>query len=178
MIDSFDSLVYHVPQELFVPSAFKEFDGIFFPKTLSGQFDSYTLKNEIEYKLSITNTGDAFLLTGIAQVDAITKCSRCLDDVQVKLDAKIDSYYLINPPESIEQGAIDEFEILSSDHNIPIGLIIKQSLLIDAPYKPLCKSDCKGLCSNCGVNLNTNTCSCSNNPDPTNSFSVLKDLKL
>jgi len=29
------------------------------------------------------------------------------------------------------------------------------------PMKPLCKQDCKGLCSQCGVNLNIETCQCS-----------------
>ena len=27
--------------------------------------------------------------------------------------------------------------------------------------KPLCKDDCKGLCANCGTNLNKATCDCS-----------------
>ena len=30
------------------------------------------------------------------------------------------------------------------------------------PMKKLCEDDCKGLCSSCGVNLNSNECNCSN----------------
>ena len=26
--------------------------------------------------------------------------------------------------------------------------------------KPLCREDCKGLCAQCGTNLNTDTCEC------------------
>ena len=37
---------------------------------------------------------------------------------------------------------------------------IREEILLDWPMKPLCKDDCKGLCPNCGKDLNSDPCSC------------------
>lgn len=178
MADNFDTLNFYVPQELFIPSTNQEIDGIFSPKLLKSQFDSYDLKSDVKYHIDITNTGDAFLLKGKAYVEALTQCSRCLSDVEVNLNGKIDSFYLIEEPSEKDEEQINEFEVLPADHNLPIGFIIKQSLLIDAPLQPLCKDDCKGLCPICGQNLNVSQCCCKSEPDPSSPFAALKDLHL
>lgn len=162
---------------MFVPSAFESLDGIFHLPTLSTQYDSFDLKEPIKFKLSLTNTGDAFLLTGTATAQATTSCSRCLKQIDTTLEATIDSYYLINPPETQDE-EINEFEILPEDHNIPLGDIIKDTMIVDAPPKPLCDDECKGLCPKCGANLNETTCECKDAPDESNPFSVLKDFKV
>ena len=44
---------------------------------------------------------------------------------------------------------------------------IQESVYALIPTKVLCKEDCKGLCPNCGMNLNEGSCSCQNeNVDP------------
>ncbi len=37
---------------------------------------------------------------------------------------------------------------------------IRQEMMVDYPMKLLCKADCKGLCPNCGQNLNVGNCDC------------------
>jgi uncharacterized protein len=37
---------------------------------------------------------------------------------------------------------------------------IRQEIILDYPIKVICKSECKGLCPNCGQNLNTGECDC------------------
>ena len=163
---------------MFKPSAFKTLDGSFRVNSLQSKSDTYSLAKPISYNVTVTNTGDAFLVTGTAEARAKTSCSRCLEDVDIDLKANIDAYYLIEPPETEEENEINEFEILPDDHTIPLGEIIKATLIVDAPTKPLCKDDCKGLCPKCGKNLNNESCSCSEEPDEANPFAVLKDLKL
>ena len=38
--------------------------------------------------------------------------------------------------------------------------MIRDTLIASQPIKNLCKEDCKGLCPNCGVNLNESECDC------------------
>ena len=38
---------------------------------------------------------------------------------------------------------------------------IWEEIFISAPSKFLCKDDCAGLCTTCGINLNNETCACS-----------------
>lgn len=37
---------------------------------------------------------------------------------------------------------------------------VKQNIILALPMKPVCSSDCKGLCSICGNNLNLKECDC------------------
>jgi uncharacterized protein len=38
--------------------------------------------------------------------------------------------------------------------------LVYDEVLTEWPLKVLCKEDCKGICSQCGANLNHETCSC------------------
>lgn len=173
-----EQLIIHISHDMLKPSAYKKFDGFLNLSKLDTQYDTLNFNSPIKYEITITNTGDALLISGKALAKAETSCSRCLEPVDVNLQATIDAYYLIEAPQTAEEYEINEFEILPDDHNIPLGEIIKATLVVDAPLKPLCQENCKGLCSKCGVNLNKEACRCSDIPDDTNPFSVLKDLKL
>ncbi|MBU1147145.1 MAG: DUF177 domain-containing protein, partial [Candidatus Omnitrophica bacterium] len=37
---------------------------------------------------------------------------------------------------------------------------IRQEIILDSPMKVVCRPDCKGLCPNCGQNLNVGKCEC------------------
>ena len=72
-------------------------------------------------------------------------CFRCLEPVEYDQQEELKfSYPVENNTEFIE---IDED--------------IRQELILNLPLKILCRQECKGLCPNCGVNLNTEECICS-----------------
>jgi uncharacterized protein len=48
--------------------------------------------------------------------------------------------------------------------------------VLAVPFAPLCAETCKGLCPQCGIDLNTGTCSCEAPVDPR--LAALKGLKL
>ena len=50
------------------------------------------------------------------------------------------------------------------------------ALLLELPSRILCKEDCKGLCSQCGANLNDHECSCQKDLIRKNPFSALASL--
>ena len=61
------------------------------------------------------------------------------------------------------------------DDQIDLGQLIHEQFQLALPMKPLCRSDCRGLCAVCGGNLNTAVCACAvaqNDPR----FAVLKSL--
>lgn len=59
---------------------------------------------------------------------------------------------------------------------IDLGEILTEQLQLQVPFQPLCREDCKGMCSNCGADLNTGRCACAKVTGSL-AFSVLKDLK-
>jgi uncharacterized protein len=94
-------------------------------------------------------------------------CSRCLEAVKAKVGEDFDLLY--RPLMSGKQG--DEISINEAETEIGFfkgnGLeledVIKEQVLLSLPVKPLCKEACKGLCPQCGQNLNTGKCDCTTN---------------
>lgn len=48
--------------------------------------------------------------------------------------------------------------ILPDDANIDLEPLVREYFLIEMPISPVCMSDCKGLCTECGADLNLSTC--------------------
>jgi uncharacterized protein len=65
---------------------------------------------------------------------------------------------------------------LSSDF-IELGDVLTEQLQLQVPFQPLCKESCKGMCTQCGADLNQGRCACAKIAKNT-AFSVLQNLKL
>ena len=82
------------------------------------------------------------------------ECARCLTRVKQPFGEEFTESY------SIKTEIID------------IMLLVRQTLALTEEIRFLCKPDCKGLCPQCGKNLNTGSCGCkAENMSP---FAVLK----
>jgi uncharacterized protein len=61
------------------------------------------------------------------------------------------------------------------DHQIDLNQLMREQFYLALPMKPLCAADCRGLCPQCGTNLNTGSCTCTSGwEDPR--LAPLKDL--
>ena len=139
--------------------------------------DVYTFEDGISYDISLTNTGEAILLSGTADTKAHTHCSRCLESVELDLHGEIEGYFLISRETQSDEGLDeDEYDYVSDDETVDIAPAILSGLILDMPMMPLCKPECLGLCPTCGKNLNEGSCDCtSQEPEDTgNPFSALK----
>jgi uncharacterized protein len=64
-----------------------------------------------------------------------------------------------------------------SDDFIELGDVLTEQLQLQVPFQPLCKETCKGMCTQCGADLNQGRCACAKITKNT-AFSVLQNLKL
>ncbi|MBI4889771.1 MAG: DUF177 domain-containing protein, partial [Acidobacteria bacterium] len=74
----------------------------------------------------------------------------------------------------LEEGEID----ISFYEGDSVGLrdALREHVLLSVPMQTTCRPDCKGLCPECGANLNEKPCNCAEQKvDPR--WSALKDLK-
>ncbi|KPK33152.1 MAG: hypothetical protein AMK70_09660 [Nitrospira bacterium SG8_35_1] len=124
---------------------------------------------------------DRVLLEGEIKTTISFNCDRCLEHYTMQLDDsfKLDLEYAtssklepaeheISPTEMdviyLQEPVIDIFEILS------------QQVFLMIPEKHLCLELCRGLCPQCGANLNTETCDCKRELK-SSPFAVLKKKK-
>jgi uncharacterized protein len=56
--------------------------------------------------------------------------------------------------------------------------LIEEQVLLALPTRPLCREDCRGLCSGCGVNLNSEECACDPAAPSDSRMAIFRTLKI
>jgi uncharacterized protein len=91
-------------------------------------------------------------------------CARCLEPVQEDVAREFDLYY--RPMASITKEEqvrlkLDDTEIAFFEgQGLFLADVLAEQVLLALPMKVICRSDCRGLCPQCGVNLNNEECRC------------------
>ena len=133
----------------------------------------YALKSPVD--ITISNEGKSLVhICGGGSVDVLMPCSRCLDDVDVKLDYDFDQKIDFN---QVRSGTLDDLDEISfmEDDWLDVDRFVEQELITRLPMKVLCRPDCAGLCPVCGKNLNEGDCGCDRSvPDPR--MSAVQDI--
>ena len=107
-------------------------------------------------------------------------CARCLEPLLQDVKRNFDLLYR---PLGVDAGR-EEMSVTGAEAEIGYyqgeGLlledVIREQVLLALPLKAICRQDCKGLCPQCGINLNSGTCSCAE-PAEDPRWSALKDLR-
>ncbi|MEM7584814.1 MAG: YceD family protein [Acidobacteriota bacterium] len=110
-------------------------------------------------------------------------CMRCLGPVVDSVSAELSLLVGSNdgrdeaPAEGERELQESELSMLVVENEVldTEPMIIEQVQLA-VPMKPLCREDCAGLCSTCGVDLNRGSCECEAAVDPR--WGALAGLKL
>jgi uncharacterized protein len=92
-------------------------------------------------------------------------CSRCLQPFSGNQDLHFDLFYI--PASSIDRKQ-EEIELREEDLEVgfydgiqlDLNQVVSEQLVFAVPMKPLCGVDCRGLCPQCGNNLNQQECGC------------------
>jgi len=117
----------------------------------------------------ISSNSDILIFNAEIKVDLEMICSRCLDTFIYPIDIDIEERFTTNSKSE------DDEAIVVFDDVLDITEIVETSIISTLPIKRVCKEDCKGLCQECGCNLNSNTCSC-NKEDVDIRFESLRGL--
>ncbi|NMB10841.1 MAG: DUF177 domain-containing protein [Firmicutes bacterium] len=118
----------------------------------------------------ITCTGELFLVRGNVSTTIEANCSRCLRPIELEIKAQLDERFQkashAREQEPIRDEQTDEEdwgrEDIQEFRGLTIHLddVVLENLLVCLPIKPLCEEDCRGLCSQCGQDLNDGECDC------------------
>lgn len=125
-------------------------------------------------QLTFTNIGKGKAqVTGSGEMTFRMRCCRCLKDVEKTLALQFDRTVfapdrMTTPEENDDQGYMDGYQMNVEE-------LLCNEIVINWPMKVLCKPDCRGICRQCGQDLNTGTCDCDTFvPDPR--MAVIKDI--
>jgi len=121
-------------------------------------YPELALAGDLRFAGVIENAAPFLELHGQAAAKLRLTCSRCLASFEQELSVEIAEAFT-NKPEALSADDLDEIGFFSGDE-IDIAPALLRALLLEMPMRPLCRPDCKGLCPDCGADLNQQACSC------------------
>lgn len=121
---------------------------------------------KVDLHLTTTLTGQV-LARGSISTEIERQCRRCLGDVTVRVDEDVNLVWSV-PDELSEDEEDGEIRHLDpSSNELDLTAALREEFLLAAPRFVLCREDCAGLCPQCGINRNEETCACTlEEPDP------------
>lgn len=124
--------------------------------------NSYEFAKKDPVNLTITNLGNKkVLIEGSAKLSLIIFCSRCLKELEYPMDISISKEVDFKVTEEDRAEDLDEANYIIG-YNLDVDILIKGEIIIGFPMSLLCSNECKGICMNCGTNLNEKSCDCDN----------------
>ncbi len=112
--------------------------------------------NEFDVEGQVINNGSEVEIDYTIKGSILYECSRCLDNVSRTYENHFRKMILRSVPADSE----DENWYICEDHILNLEEIVTDEIVMNLPYQVVCNSACKGLCPDCGVNLNHEACTC------------------
>ncbi|MFF9770918.1 YceD family protein [Streptomyces sp. NPDC014636] len=115
----------------------------------------------MELELRLESVMEGVLVTGTARAVAEGECVRCLEPVELELEA--DFQEMFSYPDADDRGRViaepgddaedDEDRLHVEDGLIDLEPVLRDAVVLALPMQPVCQDDCPGLCSECGARL-------------------------
>lgn len=141
------------------------------------------ITGNIQGDMTVTREYENIRVVGRITAPLALCCSRCLEGFKSYVDTSFTIFFrkeVANTSPAEDEIELGEMDLLSSEYSgdeIDLTNEIEEQVAMEIPLKPLCGEACKGLCHECGIDLNTSSCSCSKEPVSL-TFSALKDFKV
>ncbi len=134
------------------------------PARMTPDYDGLRRVEKVKAELDIQQSGEEYFCQGEVEATVWQECSRCLREFEARIRNKMEfiicseSLYTARTSRAID----DEDYVFFQGPGVQADLtdIVKQTIILAVGMKPLCSEDCRGLCPNCGVNLNEQSCRC------------------
>jgi uncharacterized protein len=107
----------------------------------------------VDGSIDLIRTQDGLIARTMFDAEVDCECSRCLGSFHKKITSEFEEFFTFPHVDSSE----DEINV-PEDGNIDFEPILHDYMLMELPINPVCRPDCRGLCSICGQNLNVALC--------------------
>ena len=118
----------------------------------------------VELELRLESVMEGVLVTGTARAQAEGECVRCLEPLQLDVEAEFQEMFSYPDAddrgrpkaEPVDDAEEDEDRLFIEDGLFDLEPVLRDAVVLALPMQPVCREDCAGLCSECGTNLNEN----------------------
>ena len=146
-----------------IPEEGSHYNGSDPASTLSLDDDAFIrAEGDVEYALYAQQVSEELIVRGTLSIPLALQCTRCSEFFSTTVT---DSDFLRAYPASEDTESVE------------ITLDMRENLLLHIPTFPVCGEGCKGLCTQCGADLNKSSCECKEGQRP-NPWLALDNLDL
>ena len=121
-----------------------------------------------------------YLLSGTLRAVVSSRCDRCGTSITMRLERGFE-YTLVVGPEpdcgaDYQCSEEDCQALYLKEAAIDPEVLLAEQLILAIPLQRLCSETCEGLCPECGININEDTCQCGG-VQKDSPFAVLRSLQ-
>jgi uncharacterized protein len=102
---------------------------------------------EVELQLRLEAVMEGVLVSGTAQAPLAGECARCLDPVTSSIEVDLQELFFYS-----DEDASDEDSLLDGEM-FDLEPTFRDAVVLALPLSPVCRDDCPGLCTECGIKL-------------------------
>lgn len=128
------------------------------PDLLSAEEGSFL--ESVVVDVRVESSGKTYSARGRVKTLLQLTCSRCLKSFTYPIDTQFYATLVDASWEDDYSQTEDDFVFYDNDGTADLGPLVNEIIVTEIPMAPLCHEECQGLCSTCGCDLNTTTCSC------------------
>ena len=116
----------------------------------------------VDVSLAITRSGLRLMVTGSVSYRAKLECSMCGCEFECDFNEPVTAEFLSCDEEAEEPGRKADCDDLGGLHGNWLDLLpmVRDAIHLAVPIAPRCRPDCRGLCPECGADLNRGQCRC------------------
>jgi uncharacterized protein len=109
---------------------------------------------------SLESIPGGLVVSGVVRCPWRGQCRRCACEVVGEVVSSVRERYLEGADQADEEAYGFEGDL------VDLGPMIREAVVLELPLAPLCREDCRGLCVQCGQDLNEALCACEAPVDP------------
>lgn len=140
------------------------------PVTLGGTRYDVLLPSGAD--VAVHRVAGGFLVNISAAVKLYGPCARCLKEVALEVQAEQQEF----APSAKGGWEETELSVFIKDLVVDLSGLIREAVVLALPAQVICSSSCKGLCPQCGKDLNLGPCECADE-EADERWNRLKELK-
>jgi DUF177 domain-containing protein len=132
-----------------------------------------SLRGPVRVQGRLQATGEGrYYWHGSLATRVAAECRRCLVAMEVPVTAEIGALFT-READAVEDP--DAYPLPAQATEVDLRPAVREELVLAVPHYVVCRDECRGLCPQCGKDLNAGPCGCPPVPDPR--WRALADLK-
>jgi uncharacterized protein len=142
--------------------------------------EGFRFQTPMGIELSLTKLEPDYYMRGKLTFTLAMPCARCVESFVLPMQHNFElafNHVASNAARSELSEESEELDInFFSGNEIELDPVIEEQFFLSLPYQAICSEQCRGMCQQCGKNLNQEACQCAKDSS-LSPFSVLKQIK-